>query len=308
MTPLTWMLGQGVFGDRLAEAAEILSRQGDSVRVLASVDEHELPLDQAGPAFAMTSIQGMRRLQRSKAWPALCPGAYFDDRAYKVSSWLPRMHPAPSQDPSSGRWAPLALNERSLWLPWGLLRTSTGSDLLRDGLGLGGRDPMVFLRPDSGLKPFTGQTVPLKGMQEALDLLSRSHGRIDDDLLVVAAPAVRLATVEWRLWVAERTVIAAAPYSWTWAIDGPEMTALCRAGPPAQVLDQAARLIALPWQPDLAYVADFALRREDGTARLVEINAVSTSGLYQVDLDRLFTGLRKTIHRELRGEIFREAL
>lgn len=55
---------------------------------------------------------------------------------------------------------------------------------------------------------------------------------------------------------------------------------------------------------DIAYVVDVVMDR-DGTVSLNEINAASTSGMYQVSLD-VSLALRSATIREFAGELIKE--
>ena len=272
-----WRLHEAIFGERAAEARDLLETMGDTVQ-LVSGGPSGLPaapcLSGDEPALALTTLQDARRSVPAGATPWL----YFDRSRYDVSFWLPRIaHHIPT------------LNRQCLFLPAGMLLQADPRFLSRAL-----HASKVFVRPDDGGKSFTGGVLSLDNSLslQAKRLLEPVQN--EPERLCLIAPVRELMSVEWRFWVVDRQVVCEAPYGW----DGDV------AWSPAPL---AARAIAEayaanPWQPDLCSVVD-VVEQTDASFWLNEINAVSTSGIYQAPLDRLLPALRDLAYREYVGEI-----
>lgn len=160
----------------------------------------------------------------------------------------------------------------------------------------------LFVRPDSGLKPFPGlvldcQAQNLKTWADVASALAYDLRGQAPEKLVCLAPGYRLMPLEWRFWVVNRTVVASSPYSWE---DG----VVPWQAPPEAALKLAEAMAQNAWQPDIAYVVD-VVQRQDGAAPFYinELNAASTSGLYSVPFDALLPALRAAVLAESSGEL-----
>lgn len=202
------------------------------------------------------------------------PGAYYSRETYRCTYYLPTL---PNE---------LVGNGRGVYL--------TFADFVRR------RDQMyrlfgvsrLFIRPDSGAKTFTGLCVTPENEVFELKSLMRLT-QVTDETLILVAPAAEISA-EYRFYIVEGKVITGSRYM----VDGkadksPETDPRCLA-----VAEIVARL---PWQIDLAYTCDVGLF--DGIAKIVELNAFSTSGLYDCDSVALFAAIAQTALRESEGEV-----
>lgn len=201
------------------------------------------------------------------------PGAYYSRESYRCTYYLPTL-------PNG-----LVGNGRGVYL--------TFSDFVRR------RDQLyrlfgvsrLFIRPDSGAKVFTGLCVtPENDAFELRSLMKLTQ--VTDETLILVAPAAEISA-EYRFYIVEGKVITGSRYMINGKPDkSPETDPQCLA---------VAELVAnLPWQIDLAYTCDVGLF--DGIAKIVELNAFSTSGLYDCDSVALFTAMAETALRECDGE------
>lgn len=281
-----WRFHEAVAGSRIDELCRIASSFGDSFQRVAGrlreLPPPPPPDEREEGGLALTTLQDARTLGAGE-W--LAPRLlYFSHRAYDVSFYLSKL---PADLPFLNRFA--------LFSPFGLLSSSPFvSTLIEQG---GGR---LFVRPDSGLKPFPGCSIKVCDFDDVSRLvLSETGARVEPERLVCVSPFVALDEVEWRFWIVERKVVAFSPYSWERDVPRP-------LEPPPQAFELARRLAEAPWQPDVAYVADVVSRADDGSYLLNEINAASTSGLYDVELDKLLPALREAVVREKEGLVSRE--
>ncbi len=126
--------------------------------------------------------------------------------------------------------------------------------------------PDVFVRPDSGAKPFSGHVIKY-GEEHKIQALLHTVG---PETLIVVAPSKPI-TSEYRFVICNKRVVAGCQYL---PIELPSYST------PSLRL---ARVIANHgWQPDLCYTVDIA--EHDHQMYLLEINSFSCAGLYQCDI------------------------
>lgn len=168
------------------------------------------------------------------------------------------------------------LNPRGVYLPWGQIRAK--SDDLVSLFG-----DHIFIRPDSSLKPFPGFDVDTCDLdQEHVARTMTDHVTLEE--MCYIAPGKRIASDEYRTWIVDSHVAASARYSWDDQIASVPKTA------PDIILVQGARVAAALEMAEQCFTADFVL--EGGEPKLVELNAISTSGWYAgTDIKSVFKEL-----------------
>lgn len=160
------------------------------------------------------------------------------------------------------------LNSDYIILPWHMLPEKM--DLIID---LYGED--IFIRPNSPTKPFTGFSK--LGKDDLLfehNALSQTD-RVKPGELCVIAPTKMIDDIEWRFWMVDGEISTYAPYGW-------DETALVTVTPKdvsGKMVDVVKQIAADLIEHDNALVIDMVMF--DETPKLVEINAVSTSGWYK---------------------------
>ncbi len=133
----------------------------------------------------------------------------------------------------------------------------------------------LFVRPDSGAKPFTGFVVSPDSKHKIQSLITT----VGPETLVVTS-LVRTIQSEFRFVVCDKRVVAGCRYLPT---EQKETT-------PTSL--RLARLIALhEWQPDLCYTIDIA--EHNDKVYLLEINSFSSSGFYECDLSSIIENANK---------------
>jgi len=163
----------------------------------------------------------------------------------------------------------LLLNPEGLYLPWGQIPRNIEHLERRFG-------SRVFLRPDSSLKPFPGFDVAISELQGEWSARCQTD-RVAPGEMCFIAPAREVPELEYRVWIVDAQVITSAPYSWH---PRRATLALKRNPDPDRLAceEAAARLAQILEMHEQCYTADFTLI--DGTPRLVELNAITTSGWY----------------------------
>lgn len=124
----------------------------------------------------------------------------------------------------------------------------------------------VFVRPDSGAKPFTGYVIK-SDEQHKIKTLVQAVG---SEMLVVVAPEKSI-TAEWRFVVCDGKVIAGCQYL---PIENPNFT--------PSSLRLAEIIASQEWQPDRCYTVDIA--ESEGDVHLLEINSFSCAGFYGCEI------------------------
>jgi hypothetical protein len=166
------------------------------------------------------------------------------------------------------------LNPKGLYLPWGAIPDSL--DMIDTCL-----PGDLFLRPNSPMKPYPGFAVKRSDLVEEHRLRTLTD-QVDAGEMTYLAPAREIPALEYRTWIVDAQVVTHAPYSW----NEQEMT---KAGSevPTSVLRAAAAIVSHLEQREQIYTADFVLI--NGAPKLVELNALTTSGWYPaIDLTALF--------------------
>lgn len=275
-----WRLHKAIFGEEIDKALVVINSFSDKVQIVDGAPSklEAVPFAQIGePVLALTTLQDAQRLMR-KDYPST-PWLFFNNTNYEVSYWLSHID----------AFIPV-LNRGCVFLPYSLI-ANISAELIS---AISGGTNKVFIKPNSGNKVFTGFSLdysPSFGNDIKNQLL---FSLPDPETLCVIASHVELQPIEWRFWIVRGKIIAYSPYSWD---TEPQLSL-----PPQAVEEIAEKMAQNSWQPDYAYVADFAITK-NGQAVLVEINAASTSGVYKADLTALLGGLREIATLEWQGDL-----
>lgn len=151
----------------------------------------------------------------------------------------------------------------------------------------------MFIKPESGLKEFTGQTV---NYPEDFDKLS-PYGKIDPSTLCVVAAAKDIKA-EFRYVIANRKVITGSEYRWDNKLD-------VRIDTHPACYELAKKVAEADWQADSVYICDVALTgsMRYPIAKVIELNAFSSSGLYACDTRKVVEAVSSAAMKEWSGEL-----
>jgi hypothetical protein len=163
------------------------------------------------------------------------------------------------------------LNPDGLYIPWGRVEYQKPNLMSLYGKSL-------FIRPNSPMKPFPGFPVDLRDLTSEMNSRRQTDNVYADEMCYIA-PAKSLPKIETRVWVIDGVAVSAAPYSWEDITSHLDM--------PDGVMDAAARIADNLAMREQTFTADFITY--EGDIKLVELNALSTSGWYPgVDLLSVF--------------------
>jgi hypothetical protein len=198
-------------------------------------------------------IEFVTRVGREKLWT---PGVFATLGRFHCSHYYTRF----------GRWL---LNGTYVMLPFGELRRR--KEFLFDVLG---RDGRIFVRPDSPMKLFTGQTAGFDTFEADVEFMG--FYEFPEESLVVVSPP-RTVTAEWRFVVAGARVVAGSLYK----LDG---RLEIQPAADAAALALAEEIAGRGYEPDPVWILDVGRTAEGGYA-LLEIGGFSFSDLYATDKD-----------------------
>lgn len=200
-----------------------------------------------------------------KKYPFACPGVYSNENTENFNKYAVYLRD-------------YLLNDEYYILPWG--------EFCARGI-----TKPIFIRPNSGLKQFTGFVITPDNFNFEINSKNQIE-RVDSDLLCVISP-VRHIKNEYRFVIIDSKVIAASHYSWE--KDDLELDI------PQECYNLAEIIAALPWQADYAYICDIALVG-DGP-KVVELNSFSSSGLYNCDTKEIVKNITISANKEFFGGI-----
>jgi len=124
----------------------------------------------------------------------------------------------------------------------------------------------IFLRPDSGMKPFAGYVAEYDNKHE-LQSLIKSIG--SETLVLISSK--KFINREWRFVICGRRVVAGCQYL---PVELPLYT--------NHAYELANIIASEEWQPDLCYTADIV--ESEGRIYLLEINSFSCAGFYMCNI------------------------
>ncbi len=134
-----------------------------------------------------------------------------------------------------------------------------------------GRNNSIFLRPDSGVKVFTGGTFLFDELNSELNFMKEYIGSCLEDILVVIS-SPKIIEKEWRVFVADNKPLTSSLYK-----ENNELTE--REGCDNEAWKLAKIIAEEKWQPDKTYFMDIC--KSENEYYLLEINSFSSSGMCQ---------------------------
>lgn len=146
-----------------------------------------------------------------------------------------------------------------------------------------GIDDTIFIRPNSGAKTFTGQTVHLEFLDKEFQLFENYAGKsLDRIIAVISSPKV--IDREWRCVASKGKIIAYSQYRSKNNLD-------IKRGISYNALKLAIKIAEEKWQPDKVYTIDIC--ESNGKCSMLEINSFSCSGLYDSDMKKVVKEVSK---------------
>ncbi len=242
----TWLIQTNMDGVDTDPLIHEVTHQGMNVIYFRHDSCIDLPLDWLSSEDCVICYGDINFIRRVKSKSPMIPGGWCNFENMKCSTYYSYF----------GRYL---LNKQYIMMPIGeLLRRWTEEKPWAF--------QVVFVRPNSGAKPFTGH-VFFHDHKRRLESLVKMVG---PETLVVVAPEKNI-TGEWRYIICEGKVVAGSKYL-------PEET--CASHAPS--LRLATVIASQEWQPDICYTVDIA--ESEGDVHLLEINSFSCAGFYESNL------------------------
>ncbi len=144
----------------------------------------------------------------------------------------------------------------------------------------------LFIRPVSQFKIFPGvcageyNIASIKGFYKI------------DDMCSCVVSAVQVPVMETRHFIVDRKVIVSAEVMRNPSYYGQDMSSAI-----SQNVSFAEQIAALDWQPDSCYVCD-VVYTVDGESKIMELNPLGSSGLYNATADLLVPALASAAVRD----------
>lgn len=266
-----WLVDQYMVDHNEQDVVGILRAEGFEVHVRSfSRTERVPPLSPFAPNDCVVLYGSLQFVAKHRALP-IVPGAYWQDKAMQHTTYS---NVIPSH---------LLLNEEHVLATLGDVRRRFG--FYTKALGSDG----VFIRPNSGNKVFAGSVV--RSVDE-LSALQKTFASADDTVVVVAPLQSILA--EYRLMVVNGEVITGSQYQKNGEVHLDRRV-------PTDVWNVARQVADLSNAIDVAYVCDVASTPKG--PKVVELNALSTSGWYLADIPALAHAVSAAAVLEWGGEL-----
>lgn len=167
------------------------------------------------------------------------------------------------------------------------------NDVLRNKNRIFGRfgTDSIFIRPSNGYKSFPGQLLPYANFDQEFDIMTKSYGGLDMDVLVVVSPAVDIDE-EYRFIVVDEKVVSGSLYmdknnrkTFTAYYDR-----LCEDRGAMKFAEEMAKI----YQPDRAYTIDVC-KLPSGEYKLIELNSFCCGSMYGNDYDAVVKAVNQTV-------------
>jgi hypothetical protein len=131
----------------------------------------------------------------------------------------------------------------------------------------------IFIRPNSGAKTFTGQSVKYEDFENFIEDVEKYGKKSMDDILCIISSHKKIEE-EWRVVVFNNEVLTYSQYMNNGEI---EIKREIDDG----ALELAEEIATLEWQPDIGYTLDIC--KYSNRYYLLEANSLSCAGLYSCD-------------------------
>jgi len=211
-----------------------------------------------------------RQLQREKKW---IPGVYCNFKNLCCKTYY-------------SYWGKYLFNQDYIMLP--MLEIKRRREEIFEQFGI---DDTIWIRPDSGAKAFTGQTVPLEFLDKEFKLFGDYAGKpIDEIIAIISSPKV--INREWRMVVVDKKVRAYSQYKKDGKLDISDKW----DDDTYNAWHYAYKIAQEEWQPDIAYTLDICL--SNGKYSMLEANSFSCSGLYKCDPDPIVNSVSEAALKE----------
>ena len=147
------------------------------------------------------------------------------------------------------------------------------------------KDAKIFVRPDKGIKSFTGQLLDLQDFDRFWNNSTYCSAE-PTDLIVISSP--KEIQGEWRIVVSSKgEIVAVSSYMY-------QSNRTYIPGAPNGAIEFVKEILKVGYHPNPMYVMDIA-QDTNGKFHLIELNAFSTSSLYVCDMNAIVKKVEELI-------------
>lgn len=151
--------------------------------------------------------------------------------------------------------------------------------------GVYGKEALIFIRPNSGQKPFQAQLLDMLD----IDRFVKTNEHIKHELVVVSTPK----NIRWEgrfVVTNEKEIIAHSTYLFQGQITKIPTV-------PKESIDLVKNILEIGYYPDKVFVIDIC-QDNDGNFWLMELNSFSSAGMYATDKKVLVKRLSEIAEKE----------
>lgn len=254
MIKLHWLIDIDIIGDEHQETPMRLRQLGHKVSTLSATKDTPKLIKNPETIYVFHgSFEELNAIKKQEV----------DIATYGLGSSILRSHYT-SYTPEE--WY---LNQEATMTTWGMFRKNFENFFHHF------KNNAVFIRPDSGVKTFTGQLIDVGCFNVDADGLEKVSN-VKFETIIWVSPKKEIEA-EYRFWICNKNVVASTEYSW----DDKELGDI-----PDTAIHLAEIVAKYEWQVDRTYVVDIAIC--NGSPFVVEFNSFSCSGLYNCDSKKLF--------------------
>ena len=265
---LNWILENDIFEDNHEQLQREITKAGMTYEVIQYLPSEGGDFSRFGPNdFLYGCLEISLRLKQESPQCII----YNTIEAYECTAYYPV-------------FGELLLNRRHTMLPYGDLR-SRADDLF--GTFGGGPFGGIFVRPNSGMKTFTGLVMLPKLLEKDIEFIER-YSDIPPDTLIVVAPARNIAR-EYRFVVGGQKVITGSLYR----VKSDLVSKTVTEGDEVFRIAQGF-LDKVDYNPDPLWVMDVC-QTEEGEWCVLEIGCFSCAGLYACDLRKVVQAVGESV-------------
>jgi hypothetical protein len=256
MTTLHWYLENYTEKEAMAKLEASIIKQGFPCTNASNFQENNTPepYKHLDCVISHCSIQSALHITNQKSW---IPGVFCNFNEYKCTQYYPVL-------------SKYIFNDHYLILPYGdVLRRK---HFIFDTVGY---KDTVFIRPDSGFKPFPGKLLFKEHFET--DINNLGFGTLPPSELIIFATPHNINR-EWRLFVTNERVITASQYQHNGKSLAPDA--------PRDVVALTEEILKVGYHPDPVFSIDIC-ESPSGDLHLLEVGCFSCSGIYAANTDLL---------------------
>jgi hypothetical protein len=141
-----------------------------------------------------------------------------------------------------------------------------------------GKEALIFVRPDSGKKSFTGQLIDLQDFDRFFEDNSSQSNCKDTDIVIVSSPKTIMG--EWRfICTNKKEIVAYSTYKYQ-----DQRTYIPSA--PQGAIDKCKEVLETGYFPDSIFTMDIC-EDADGNFWLLEFNSFTSAGTYAANKEKI---------------------